>query len=88
MKPPIKGPIILFGDNKGSISTAKDPTYHSRTKHTLLKHHYLREQVQKGTFKVIYLETAKIAADGLTKALIAPKFQVFINLLGLERKET
>ena len=34
---PIKGPISLKGDNQGAITTAYNPKYHSRTKHTLLR---------------------------------------------------
>ena len=81
---PISRPITLYGDNKGAISTAKDPTHHNRTKHTLLRFNYLREQVREGLIEISYLETAKIAADGLIKALTAPKFKVFLDLLGLE----
>ena len=39
---PLKGPMDIYGDNQGSIKTAYDPTQHSRTKHTLLKYHYVR----------------------------------------------
>jgi hypothetical protein len=80
---PIPRPTILYGDNTGAISTAKDPSHHRRTKHTLLRYHYLRAEVQKGTLEVKYLETSKMVADGLTKALPAPKFQVFLGQLGL-----
>ena len=81
---PISRPITLYRDNNGVISTAKDPTHHNRTKHTLLRFNYLREQVREGLIEISYLETAKMAADRLTKALIAPKFKIFLDLLGLD----
>ena len=85
LKRPISGPLTLYGDNTGAISTAKDPTHHNRTKHTLLKYNYLREEVRKGTVLVTYISTGEMLADGLTKALPPPKFQGFLSLLGLER---
>jgi hypothetical protein len=33
----IQGLITIYGDNTGSISTAKDLKHHQRTKHTLVK---------------------------------------------------
>ena len=49
----------------------------------LLRYYYLHAKVQKGTLEVKYLKTSKMVADGLIKALPAPKFQVFLGLLGL-----
>ena len=82
---PISGAITLYGDNKGAISTAKDPLHYSRTKHTLLRFNFLREEVRKGSVEIQYLSTDKMLADGLTKALPAPKFKGFLSLLGLDK---
>ena len=76
---PIKEPTTLYSDNKGAISISIDPKHYSRTKHTLLRFSYIREEVKKGTIKVIYLETTKIIADSLTKALPSPKFNEFLS---------
>lgn len=82
---PIIGPLRLFGDNTGSITTAHDPALHQRTKHTLLKFHYIREQVKKGVVAISYIDTNHMPADGLTKALNSFKFRAFIDLLGLKK---
>ncbi|KAK2067182.1 hypothetical protein P8C59_000941 [Phyllachora maydis] len=66
---PIDHPITLHGDNKGSITVANDPALHARTKHTLLKFQYVREQVKAKIVTIIYLNTKCMPADGLTKAL-------------------
>ncbi|KAK2073388.1 hypothetical protein P8C59_007676 [Phyllachora maydis] len=66
---PIDHPITLYGDNQGSITVANDPALHARTKHTLLKFRYVREQVKAKIVTIIYLNTKYIPADGLTKAL-------------------
>ncbi|KAK2073973.1 hypothetical protein P8C59_008210 [Phyllachora maydis] len=66
---PIDYPITLYRDNQGSITVANNPALHARTKHTLLKFQYVREQVKAKIVTIIYLNTKCIPADGLTKAL-------------------
>ncbi|KAK2067178.1 hypothetical protein P8C59_000937 [Phyllachora maydis] len=80
---PIDYPITLYGDNQGSITVANDPALHARTKHTLLKFRYVREQVKAKIVTIIYLNTKCMPANGLTKALPVSGFQSFIRLLGL-----
>ncbi|KAK2066294.1 hypothetical protein P8C59_000124 [Phyllachora maydis] len=66
---PIDYPITLYGDNQGSITVANNLALHARTKHTLLKFRYVREQVKAKIVTIIYLNTKYMPADGLTKAL-------------------
>jgi hypothetical protein len=40
--------IPIMCDNKIAIDLSKNPTLHSRTKHIDLRHHFLRDNVQKG----------------------------------------
>ncbi|KAK2075437.1 hypothetical protein P8C59_009565 [Phyllachora maydis] len=54
---PIDYPITLYGDNQGSITVANDPALHARTKYTLLKFQYVREQVKAKIVTIIYLNT-------------------------------
>ncbi|KAK2070927.1 hypothetical protein P8C59_005388 [Phyllachora maydis] len=54
---PIDHPITLYRDNQGSITVANDPALHARTKHTLLKFRYVREQVKAKIVTIIYLNT-------------------------------
>ncbi|KAK2071305.1 hypothetical protein P8C59_005741 [Phyllachora maydis] len=71
---PIDYPITLYGDNQGSITVANDPALHARTKHTLLKFRYVREQVKAKIVTIIYLNTKCMPANGLTKALLVSGF--------------
>ena len=83
-KIPSKLPIQLYCDNQGAITTAYDPALHSRTKHTLLKFNYIRQQIlEGGQAKVTYIDTNRMPADGLTKALSVPKHQAFLRLIGI-----
>ncbi|KAK2066174.1 hypothetical protein P8C59_000009 [Phyllachora maydis] len=54
---PIDHPITLYRDNQGSITVANDPALYARTKHTLLKFRYIREQVKAKIVTIIYLNT-------------------------------
>ncbi|KAK2072674.1 hypothetical protein P8C59_007012 [Phyllachora maydis] len=54
---PIDYPITLYGDNQGSITVANNPALHARTKYTLLKFQYVREQVKAKIVTIIYLNT-------------------------------
>ncbi|KAK2066410.1 hypothetical protein P8C59_000234 [Phyllachora maydis] len=65
---PIDYPITLYGDNQGSITVANDPALYARTKYTLLKFRYVREQVKAKIVTIIYLNT-KFNSTGYFTAL-------------------
>ena len=75
---------IIFGDNQGAIALAKNPQFHSRTKHIAIQHHFVREKQADGKVDLQYIPTEKQVADGLTKALPRDRFVKFRNALGLE----
>ncbi|KAK2068907.1 hypothetical protein P8C59_003522 [Phyllachora maydis] len=52
-------------DNQGSITVANDPALYARTKHTLLKFRYVREQVKAKIVTIIYLNTKCFQAFNL-----------------------
>ncbi|GKC02537.1 hypothetical protein Tco_0994147 [Tanacetum coccineum] len=39
--------VPIMCDNKGAIDLSKNPVQHSRTKHIEIRHHFLRDNVQK-----------------------------------------
>ncbi|GJS09301.1 hypothetical protein Tco_0366097 [Tanacetum coccineum] len=44
--------IPIICDNKGAIDLSKNPVQHSRTKHIEIRHHFLRDNVQKGNISI------------------------------------
>lgn len=42
----VEGPATLIGDNQSSMTLAKNPEFHSRTKHVGTVHQFVREQVK------------------------------------------
>ncbi|ESX02669.1 Polyprotein (gag/pol) of Ty/Copia retrotransposon [Ogataea parapolymorpha DL-1] len=64
---------ILFGDNTSSISLAKHPTQHQRTKHIDIRYHFIRDHILKGDLQIEYVDSQSNIADLLTKQLVREK---------------
>jgi transposase InsO family protein len=67
------GPTTLHVDNQGAMRLATNPSTHQRTKHIDIKHHLIRELIDRGTIELRYVATEKQQADLLTKALPGPR---------------
>jgi len=78
--------IVLHNNSQNAITIAYNLALYNRTKHTLLKYHYVRKQVKQRLIKVTYLDTKRIPADGLTKPLNNYLYFKFLGLLGLKLK--
>ena len=69
------GPTLIFEDNQGAISMAKNPVFHKRTKHVQIRYHFVREAVEQGTITLEYCRTDDMLADSFTKALARDQFE-------------
>jgi hypothetical protein len=78
-----QGATEIFCDNKSTISIARNPAFHGRTKHIELRHHFIRELIAEGKITLKYCSTQEQLADILTKALSKEKFCYFRELLGV-----
>ncbi|TPX52374.1 hypothetical protein PhCBS80983_g06488 [Powellomyces hirtus] len=67
-------PTTIYEDNQSCISLAMNPVHHARTKHIDIRHHFIRDHVDK-EIHLEYLPTAEMVADSLTKPLPAPAFK-------------
>ncbi|GJT29367.1 retrovirus-related pol polyprotein from transposon TNT 1-94 [Tanacetum coccineum] len=61
--------VPIMCDNKGTIDLSKNPVQHSRTKHIEIRHHFLRDNVQKGHISIEKVPSVHNIADILTKPL-------------------
>nr|GEV19456.1 copia protein [Tanacetum cinerariifolium] len=61
--------IPIMCDNKGAIDLSKNPMQHSRTKHIEIRHHFLRDNVQKGRISIDKVPSIDNITDILTKLL-------------------
>lgn len=75
-------PIKIFEDNQGCIKMAQ--TYETkRSKHIDVKHHFVKDMVNKGNFVIEYVPTNKQLADVMTKALPVTQFELLRNCLNV-----
>nr|GEU57107.1 copia protein [Tanacetum cinerariifolium] len=74
-------PIIC--DNKGAIDLSKNPVQHSRTKHIEIRHHFLRENVQKGHISIKKVSSIDNITDILTKPFKRESFNYLLLALGI-----
>ena len=82
-----KIPVRLNGDNQGSLALAVNPEHHRRTKYIDVRHHWIRGAVEDGFFKLAYVPTKLMIADGLTKALGPYDFAAFVRMLNMTSKQ-
>ena len=77
----IKIPILC--DNTSAINLAKNPIQHSRSKHIDIKHHFIRDHVQKEDIELSFVNTEDQIADIFTKPLVEDCFCYIKNLLNM-----
>lgn len=70
---------VMYSDNTFAVHIAHNPTFHERTKHIKIDCHYIREQVTKGTIKLISISAALQVADFFTKSLSLRLFSQFLS---------
>jgi hypothetical protein len=78
-------PVIIYSDNMVSLTYAKDPKYHGKTKHIVIKYHYIRDMVAKKEMFLEHISTKNMLADPLTKPIARDPFHGHIKGLGLRR---
>ncbi|GJX20677.1 retrovirus-related pol polyprotein from transposon TNT 1-94 [Tanacetum coccineum] len=61
--------VLIMCDNKGAIDLSKNPVQHSRTKLIEIRHHFLRDNVQKGNIYIKKVASEDNIADIFTKPL-------------------
>jgi len=66
--------ILIFYDNTVDICLSKNPILHSRGKHIEIKHHFIRDFVQKGILDIQFIDTEPQWADIFTKPLTVERF--------------
>ena len=77
------GCIPILCDNTSTMNMAKKPVQHKRTKHIDVRHHFLRDNVEKGSIAMKFCKTEDQVANIFTKALGIESFQKNRLELGL-----
>ena len=63
----VKLPIIVRVDNVGAIFMSENVSSGSRTKHVDIRYHFVREYIEEGFVKIIFVRTKENVADVFTK---------------------
>ena len=66
--------IPVFCDNTSAINLSKNPIQHSRSKHIEIKHHFIRDHVNKKELELIFVDTKNQLTDIFTKPLVEDHF--------------
>ena len=74
-------PVVIYEDNQEAQKIAENPVLHDRTKHIDIRYHFVRELVSDLKIEVVYIETKKMIADLLTKAVSRLTFETLVGQL-------
>jgi len=75
--------VPLYCDNTSAINLTKNPIQHSKTKHIEIRHHFIRDHVQKGDCEIKFVKTENQLADLFTKPLARDRFNKLRTELGI-----
>nr|GEV15410.1 copia protein [Tanacetum cinerariifolium] len=73
--------IPLYCDNRSAITLCCNNVQHSRSKHIDIRHHFIREQVERGVVELYFVTTDYQLADIFTKALPRQRFEFILSRL-------
>jgi hypothetical protein len=76
--------VPIFCDNTAVIYLSKNPILHSRAKHIEIKHHFIRDCVQKRVITLKFIDTDHQWADIFTKPLVEDRFSFILNNLNIQ----
>jgi hypothetical protein len=61
--------LKVMNDNQSAVAICKNDVLHNRVRHIDIKHHFIREQVEKGAVDITWIPTDEQLADILTKPM-------------------
>eukprot|EP00253_Pinus_taeda_P022579 PITA_22579 len=84
----VQGAIRIDCDSQSAIFLAKNPAYHSKTKHIDIQYHFVRDMIEDKKMLLVKVDTLKNIADALTKFVSSKKFswcRETMGILGLKK---
>jgi len=76
--------IPIFCDNTSAICLSKNPILHSKAKHIEIKHHFIRDYIQKGILNLTFVDTDHQWADIFTKPLPEDRFKFILKNINMK----
>jgi hypothetical protein len=72
-------PIVVRVDNVGAIFISENNTATSRTKHIDVRYHYVREFIEDGFIKIVFVRSADNKSDMFTKNISSDVYENHID---------
>lgn len=77
----------MFGcrdcDRQSAVLLAKNPTYHSKTNHIDVQHHFVRDMVEEKKVLLVKVNTLKNVEYALKKLVSIDKFSLVKETMGI-----
>eukprot|EP00253_Pinus_taeda_P031942 PITA_31942 len=83
----VQGAIRIDCDSQSAIFLAKNPAYHSKTKHIDVQYHFVRDMIEDKKVLLVKVDTLKNTADALTKSVSSEKFSWCRETMGVSGLE-
>ena len=80
---PVPRPFPILSDNQAACSLSNSSAISARSKHIDIRHHFIRDHVQAGSFSTTWIPTEDMPADIFTKPLPLVSFSRHRDVLGL-----
>jgi hypothetical protein len=82
----VEMPITVKVDNVGAIFMAENVSANSRTKHVDTRYHFIRDFVEDGVIKIVFVRTHENKADIFTKNVSSEVYNSHVNDFVEDRK--
>jgi len=79
----VQGAIRIDYDSQSAIFLAKNPAYHSKTKHIDVQYHFVRDMIEDKKVLLVKVDTLENNADALTKFVSSEKFSWCRETMGI-----
>ena len=80
--------IPLYCDSESAIRICYNPVQHSKTKHIVLRYHFIKDHVENSNIEIHFVKSEDQLADIFTKALPESTFYHILQGLGMIEAES
>ena len=75
--------MVVYCDNSSTINISKNPVQHSKTNHTEIRYHFIRDLVERKIVCLEYIPTERQNAEIFTKPLDRSKFETLRQVISV-----
>nr|KAJ0194254.1 hypothetical protein LSAT_V11C800406360 [Lactuca sativa] len=76
--------IPIYCDSEATLSKVYNAVYNGKSRHVGLRHNFVRQLIESGTIKVVYVKTSRNLADPFTKPLTRDLVTSTTRVMGLK----